>query len=49
MSSQSQFGSSRVTLEFNTSADLAVAANDVRDALGRVANQLPEDAEEPVS
>lgn len=47
MSSQSQFGSSRVTLEFNTSADLAVAANDVRDALGRVANQLPEDAEEP--
>jgi HAE1 family hydrophobic/amphiphilic exporter-1 len=47
ISSQSQFGSSRVTMEFNDTADIAVAANDVRDALGRVTNQLPEDADEP--
>lgn len=47
MSSRSQFGSSRTTLEFNDSVDLAVAANDVRDALGRVRNQLPEDIDEP--
>lgn len=47
ISSESQFGSSRVTMEFNDTADIAVAANDVRDALGRVTNQLPEDADEP--
>jgi HAE1 family hydrophobic/amphiphilic exporter-1 len=47
IASSSQFGSSRVTLEFNDTADLAVAANDVRDALGRVTNQLPEDVDEP--
>lgn len=47
ISSRSQFGSSRTTLEFSDSADLAVAANDVRDALGRVIGQLPDDAEEP--
>ncbi|MCF6368265.1 efflux RND transporter permease subunit [Rhizobium halophilum] len=47
ISSESQFGSSRVTLEFSDTADLAVAANDVRDALGRITNQLPDDADEP--
>ncbi|MDO1584468.1 efflux RND transporter permease subunit [Rhizobium oryzicola] len=47
MSSESQFGSSRVTMEFSDSVDLAVAANDVRDAIGRVANQLPDTADEP--
>ncbi|HEX5935391.1 MAG TPA: efflux RND transporter permease subunit [Pseudorhizobium sp.] len=47
ISSESQFGSSRVTLEFSDDADIAVAANDVRDALGRITNQLPEDADEP--
>ncbi|RKE84349.1 efflux RND transporter permease subunit [Rhizobium sp. AG855] len=47
MSSRSQFGSSRTTLEFSDSVDLAVAANDVRDALGRVRNQLPDDVDEP--
>ncbi|MCZ8178170.1 MAG: efflux RND transporter permease subunit [Rhizobium sp.] len=47
MSSRSEFGSSRTTLEFNDSVDLAVAANDVRDALGRIRNQLPDDIEEP--
>ena len=47
ISSQSEFGSSRVTLEFTDSADLAVAANDVRDALGRITNRLPDEADEP--
>lgn len=47
ISSESQFGSSRVTMEFNDTADISIAANDVRDALGRVTNRLPEDADEP--
>jgi HAE1 family hydrophobic/amphiphilic exporter-1 len=47
LSSQSQFGSSRVTMEFSDSVDLSEAANDVRDAVGRVVNQLPDDADEP--
>ncbi|MQB10737.1 AcrB/AcrD/AcrF family protein [Agrobacterium sp. ICMP 6402] len=47
ISSNSQFGTSRVTLEFGDNVDLPVAANDVRDAIGRVTNQLPDDADEP--
>ena len=47
ISSQSEFGEARVTIEFTDSTDLNVAASDVRDAVGRVANQLPENAEEP--
>ena len=47
LSSQSQFGSSRVTMEFSDTVDLSEAANDVRDAVGRVVNQLPDDADEP--
>ncbi|MCZ7447633.1 efflux RND transporter permease subunit [Agrobacterium rhizogenes] len=47
IASNSQFGTSRVTLEFGDNVDLPVAANDVRDAIGRVTNQLPDDADEP--
>ena len=47
ISSSSQFGQSRVTLEFSASVDLAVAANDVRDAIGRIADRLPEEADAP--
>jgi HAE1 family hydrophobic/amphiphilic exporter-1 len=47
ISSSSQFGQSRVTLEFSDSIDLAVAANDARDAIGRIADRLPEDADAP--
>ncbi|MCA1967863.1 MAG: efflux RND transporter permease subunit [Rhizobium sp.] len=47
MSSTSSFGSSRVTLEFSDSTDLNVAASDVRDAIARVTNSLPDDADEP--
>ena len=47
ISSTSSFGRSRVTIEFNDGVDLNVAASDVRDAVGRVANQLPEQADAP--
>lgn len=47
ISSSSQFGQSRVTLEFSDTVDLAVAANDVRDAIGRIADRLPEEADAP--
>ncbi len=47
ISSSSRFGRSRVTLEFDDKVDLDVAATDVRDAVARVSNQLPEDAEIP--
>jgi len=47
ISSNSRFGRSRVTLEFNDSVDIDVAATDVRDAVARIANQLPEGAEQP--
>lgn len=42
VSSASAFGNSRVTLEFSDSTDLAVAAADVRDALARVTDDLPD-------
>ncbi|MGV3548784.1 efflux RND transporter permease subunit [Rhizobium sp.] len=42
VSSASAFGSSRVTLEFSDTTDLAVAAADVRDALARVTDDLPD-------
>jgi len=47
ISSTSSFGSSRVTIEFNDGVDLNVAASDVRDAVGRVANQMPDAADAP--
>ncbi|MGX5847142.1 efflux RND transporter permease subunit [Mesorhizobium sp. PL10] len=47
ISSTSSFGSNRVTIEFNDGVDLNVAASDVRDAVGRVANQMPETADPP--
>ncbi|MEO5755281.1 MAG: efflux RND transporter permease subunit [Mesorhizobium sp.] len=47
ISSTSSFGSSRVTIEFNDGVDLNVAASDVRDAVGRVANQIPDTADPP--
>ncbi|MFW5654915.1 MAG: efflux RND transporter permease subunit [Roseicyclus sp.] len=47
ISSNSRFGRSRVTLEFAESADIDVAAADTRDAVSRIANALPDDAEDP--
>jgi len=43
ISSTSSFGRSRVTVEFNDGVDLDVAASDMRDAVSRTQNQLPED------
>ncbi|RBI87454.1 AcrB/AcrD/AcrF family protein [Rhodosalinus halophilus] len=47
ISSNSRFGRSRVTLEFNESVDIDVAATDVRDAVARISGQLPDEAEDP--
>lgn len=47
VSSSSSFGQSRVTLEFSDATDLSVAANDVRDAIGRITEQLPDQADAP--
>ena len=47
ISSNSRFGRSRVTLEFEDNVDLDVAATDTRDAVDRIANQLPEGADTP--
>ncbi|TYC51184.1 efflux RND transporter permease subunit [Rhodobacterales bacterium] len=45
ISSSSSFGRSRVTVEFSDGVDLDVAASDMRDALGRIVNDMPEDAD----
>ena len=47
ISSSSSFGRSRVTVEFSDSTDLSAAAADVRDAIGRVTRNLPDDADDP--
>ena len=47
ISSSSRFGSSRVTVEFNDSVDLDVAATDLRDAVARQVNSLPDGADAP--
>ena len=47
LASQSSFGSSRVTLEFTPSTDIETASSDVRDAVSRVTNSLPDDADDP--
>ena len=48
ISSNSSYGSSRVTIEFSSSTNLDSAAMDVRDAVAGIRNQLPRDMpEEP--
>lgn len=47
ISSESRQGRSRVTIEFETGRDVDAAANDVRDAVGRVVTLLPREAEAP--
>ena len=46
--SSTEQGESRTSIEFNITRDVDIAANDVRDAVSRVADQLPEEAEAPV-
>ena len=47
ISSSSSFGSSRVTVEFGEDANLDIAASDIRDAVARVQNSLPDGADAP--
>jgi HAE1 family hydrophobic/amphiphilic exporter-1 len=47
ISSTSSFGRSRVTVEFGDEVDLDAAASDMRDAVSRVQNQLPDLADIP--
>ncbi|MGA7304305.1 MAG: efflux RND transporter permease subunit [Rhodothermales bacterium] len=47
MSSQSEEGISRVSLDFSQSTTLDEAANDVRAALDRIRDQIPVEAEQP--
>jgi len=47
ISSSSSFGRSRITLEFSADVNLDAAANDLRDAISRVSNRLPSEADEP--
>lgn len=46
--SSTEQGESRTSIEFSTSRDVDIAANDVRDAVSRVANQLPDEADPSV-
>lgn len=48
ISSSSSFGRSRVTIEFREDINLDTAASDVRDAVGRIQNRLPEEADAPI-
>ncbi|MEM9280040.1 MAG: efflux RND transporter permease subunit, partial [Pseudomonadota bacterium] len=45
--SESEDGESTVTIEFSISRDVDAAANDVRDRIAGVADDLPEEAEPP--
>lgn len=45
--SNSQNGSSRISIEFYASRDIEAAANDVRNAVSRVADRMPEEAQPP--
>ncbi|MWD26512.1 MMPL family transporter [Aquicoccus sp. SCR17] len=47
ISSNSRYGRSRVTLEFSDEVDIDVAATDARDAMARIANNIPEGADPP--
>jgi|TARA_R110002073_G_scaffold109962_8_gene245961 multidrug efflux pump len=46
--SSTEQGESRTSIEFTISRNVDIAANDVRDAVSRIADQLPEEAEAPV-
>ncbi|PZX40721.1 HAE1 family hydrophobic/amphiphilic exporter-1 [Roseinatronobacter thiooxidans] len=47
ISSTSRFGNSRVVAEFSDATDIDVAATDIRDAIGRIRNALPDGVDEP--
>ncbi|TDK33853.1 efflux RND transporter permease subunit [Luteimonas terrae] len=45
--SRSRNGRADVTIEFNLTRDIEAAANDVRDAISRVADRMPQEADPP--
>jgi multidrug efflux pump len=47
ISSQSRDGRSQISVEFDLSRDIEAAANDVRNAVGRVLDQFPEETDPP--
>ncbi|MBF2760472.1 MAG: efflux RND transporter permease subunit, partial [Ectothiorhodospiraceae bacterium AqS1] len=47
ITSESRRGRSRTVIEFETGRDIDEAANDIRDAVGRIRANLPADADEP--
>ncbi len=47
VTSQSRDGQSRINIQFTLDRNLEEAANDVRDAVSRVTNQLPDQADPP--
>lgn len=47
ISSESRLGRASTTIEFEPGQDVDAAANDVRDAVGRILAQLPETADQP--
>ncbi len=47
LQSNSRNGRSSITIEFNQSREIESAANDVRDAVSRVVDRLPEEADAP--
>ncbi|ODC04295.1 multidrug transporter AcrB [Terasakiispira papahanaumokuakeensis] len=48
MTSSSRKGESQITINFKLDRDADTAASDVRDRVGRVRGQLPDDIDEPV-
>jgi len=48
LESASRAESSRITVRFTLEVDPDVAANDVRDRVGRVRNRLPDEVDEPI-
>ena len=48
ITSQSRRGRSSTVIEFETGRNIDEAANDVRDAVGRIRGRLPDGADEPV-
>ncbi|MTI16713.1 efflux RND transporter permease subunit [Rhodobacteraceae bacterium RKSG542] len=48
ISSNSTYGRSRVTIEFEDGVDVGEAANDVRDSVGAISGRLPEEADLPI-
>ena len=47
ISSSSSFGRSRITVEFRDGVNLDTAASDMRDAVGRIQNRLPDNSDTP--